>query len=86
MGTPWIRCIGEDEAQGELQSVYAQWLAANPSRSAVPAVLKCFSLRPDVLASMLRLTYPLHCQDGFLTRRLKEMIATYVSGLNRCHY
>jgi AhpD family alkylhydroperoxidase len=27
-----------------------------------------------------------HFSEGHLTRRLKEMIATYVSGLNHCHY
>ena len=26
----------------------------------------------------------IHFADGHLTRRTKEMIATYVSGLNRC--
>ncbi len=86
VGVPWIRWIDEREATGELRELYDDWLEANPSRSAVPDIFRCFSLRPDVLAGMLRLSYPLHFQDGFLSRRLKEMIATYVSGINRCHY
>jgi hypothetical protein len=28
----------------------------------------------------------MHFSDGFLPRKQKEMIATYVSGLNRCKY
>jgi len=27
-----------------------------------------------------------HFRDGFLTRRQKEMIATYASALNQCAY
>jgi hypothetical protein len=27
-----------------------------------------------------------HLREGYLTRRVKEMIATYVSALNRCPY
>ena len=81
-----IKLINEDQAEGELGTLYADWLAANPNRDRVPEILKCFSQRPDVLRSMLELTYPLHFSDGHLTRRTKEMIATLVSGLNQCHY
>ena len=83
---PYIQWIDEDQAQGELGSLYGDWLAANPDRDSVPEILKCFSQRPDVLRSMLDLTYPLQFSDGHLTRRTKEMIATLVSGLNQCHY
>ncbi len=81
-----IQRIDENQAEGEVASLYADWLAANPNRDSVPEILKCFSQRPDVLRSMLDLTYPLHFCDGHLTRRTKEMIATLVSGLNQCHY
>ena len=83
---PDIQWIDEDQAEGELGTLYANWLAANPHRDSVPEILKCFSQRPDVLRSVLELTYPLHFSDGHLTRRTKEMIATLVSGLNQCHY
>ena len=83
---PDIQWIDEDQAEGELGTLYANWLAANPNRDSVPEILKCFSQRPDVLRSVLELTYPLHFSDGHLTRRTKEMIATLVSGLNQCHY
>jgi alkylhydroperoxidase family enzyme len=83
---PYIQWIDEDQAEGELGSLYADWLAANPNRDTVPEILKCFSQRSDVLRSVLELTYPLQFADGHLTRRTKEMIATLVSGLNQCHY
>ena len=74
------------DSEGALRQVYDRWLAANPDRDDMPAILKCFSLRPDLLEALLPLVYPLQFADGHLTRRLKEMIATYVSGLNRCRY
>lgn len=83
---PLIRMISEQEADGRLAELYQQWKAANPGRAEVPEILRCFSLRPDLLGGMMDISYPLHFQDGFLTRRTKEMIATLVSGLNQCPY
>lgn len=82
----YIQWVDEDEAEGEIATLYEDWKAANPHREHVPEILKCFSRRPDVLRSMLELTYPLQFSDGHLTRRTKEMIATLVSGLNQCPY
>jgi len=83
---PFIQWIEEDKAENEIGTLYENWRKANPHRDHVPDILKCFSLRPDVLKSMLDLTYPLQFSDGHLTRRTKEMIATLVSGLNQCPY
>ncbi len=81
-----IRWVDENEAEGEVGALYDGWKTANPQREKVPDILKCFSLRADVLRGMLDLTYPLQFSDGHLTRRTKEMIATLVSGLNQCPY
>jgi len=83
---PHIKWVEDDEATGEVAEIYAAWKKANPHRESMPEILKCFSNRPDVLKSILALSYPLHFQDGFLNRRQKEMIATYVSALNQCPY
>ena len=83
---PFIQWIDEDQAEGDVRSLYQGWRAANPDRDGVPEILKCFSLRADVLRGMLELSYPLHFCEGYLTRRTKEMIATLVSGLNHCPY
>ena len=81
-----IKWIEEDQADGELADVYRQWKAANPGRDCVPDILKCFSQRPDFLKSVIEFSYGVHFSDGHLTRRVKEMLATYVSGLNQCPY
>jgi alkylhydroperoxidase family enzyme len=81
-----IRWVEESEAAGEAARVYAEWMANNPGRPRVPDILKCLSLRPDLLRGMIEISDRVHFADGHLTRRLKEMIATYVSALNRCPY
>jgi hypothetical protein len=81
-----IRWIEEHEATGEAAEVYAAWMAANPGRPNFPGILKCMSLRPDFLQDVIGFSQRLHFSEGHLTRRLKEMIATYVSALNRCPY
>jgi hypothetical protein len=83
---PFIRWVNDDEATGKVAEVYSAWKQANPDRSGMPGILKCFSPRPDLLEAMVGFTYPLHFADGNLTRRQKEMIATYVSALNHCRY
>jgi hypothetical protein len=82
----FIQWINEDQAEGDVGALYDGWKAANPDRDQVPDILKCLSLRPDVLRNMLEVMYPLQFSDGHLTRRTKEMIATLVSGLNQCPY
>lgn len=83
---PFIQYINESDAEGQVAEVYDAWLEANPDRESVPEILKCFSLRPDFLKSIIEISYPLHFSDGHLTRRQKEMIATLVSALNQCPY
>jgi len=83
---PFIKWVDDDEATGDVAAVYSAWKAANPNRKQMPEILKCFSLRPDFLQAVIGFSYPLHFRDGHLTRRVKEMIATYVSGLNQCPY
>ncbi len=81
-----IRWIQESDASGEAAEVYQEWMAANPGRPEIPGILKCFSLRPDFLRDVIAMSNRVHFSEGHLTRRLKEMIATYVSALNRCPY
>ena len=81
-----IRWIEESDATGEVAEVYQEWFAANPGRASFPGILKCFSLRPDFLRDVIAFSNRVHFSDGHLTRRVKEMIATYVSALNRCPY
>ena len=48
--------------------------------------MKCFSSRPDVLRLVYDLSGVLQFSDGHLSRKEKEMIATFVSARNRCEY
>lgn len=80
-----IDWIDESDAKGQLAEVYSSYL----SKSGTPKVadiLKCFSHRPDFLKDVIEFSNRIHFSDGHLTRRLKEMLATYVSALNKCKY
>lgn len=78
--------IHESEATGEIKQVFDHWLAANPDRDSVPPIIKAFAHHPAAIKSMLSMCYPLHFSDGHLSRRVKEMLATYSSALNGCPY
>ncbi|MFM7320325.1 MAG: hypothetical protein ACKO5K_02225 [Armatimonadota bacterium] len=53
----------------------------------VPSILKTMSLRPEWMETFDRLSRTsIFADNTALPRRLKEMIATYVSGINRCKY
>lgn len=82
---PRIDWIEEPDAEGDVAEAYAQYMQAS-GRSFVPGILKCFSHRPDFFRQVMAFSQTVHFSDGHLTRRVKEMIATYVSGLNRCPY
>lgn len=82
---PRIAWTHEAEAEGEVAQVYESYMKAT-GRTFVPDILKCFSARPDFLAQMMAASNTIHFSDGHLTRRDKERIATFVSGLNRCPY
>jgi hypothetical protein len=83
---PFIHWIEDEQATGRLAEIYSAWKAANPHRERMPDILKCFSLRPEMLQGVMDASYGVHFTEGALTRRIKEMIATLVSGLNRCPY
>jgi hypothetical protein len=52
----------------------------------MPGILTCFGQRPDFLRHVMQFSNTVHFCEGHLTRRYKEMIASYVSYLNRCPY
>ncbi len=83
---PRIGWVEDEDATGELARIYDEWKRQHPGRDRMPGILKCFSARPDSLRALIDFTYPLHFRDGHLPYPTKEMIATFVSGLNRCPY
>ena len=78
--------ITEDaEATGEVAAAYDFWRAGS-GRHQVPGIIKCFGARPDFLRQVVEFSNKVHFSEGHLSRRHKEMIASYVSYLNRCPY
>jgi len=80
-----IRIVEDAEATGETAAAYDYWRAGS-GRQQVPGIIKCFGARPDFLRQVVDFSNTVHFSVGHLERRHKEMIATYVSYLNRCPY
>jgi hypothetical protein len=80
-----IRIIEDAEAEGETLAAYDYWRFGS-GRTKVPGIIKCFGARPDFLRQVVDFSNTIHFSEGHLIRRHKEMIASYVSYLNRCPY
>ena len=81
---PRIKWITDEEATGEAAE------AIEETRRRFGGHLgdetRCFSLRPDLMKLTTDLFVQGHFRPGFLNRRQKEMIATYVSAVHHCQY
>lgn len=85
---PRIGWIEEQDARGrlaELFEVARSGAISGIRRERVADILHTMSYRPDFLAAIMD-ACRVHFSDGALTRAQHEMIASYVSALNRCHY
>jgi len=80
-----IRITEDAEATGDTFAAYDYWRKGS-GRQQVPGIIKCFGARPDFLRQVVDFSNTIHFSQGHLTRRYKEMIASYVSYLNRCPY
>jgi hypothetical protein len=80
-----IRITEDATATGEVAAAYDFWRAGS-GRQQVPGIIKCFGARPDFLRQVVEFSNQVHFSEGHLSRRHKEMIASYVSFLNRCPY
>jgi hypothetical protein len=85
---PRIAWIEESDARGRLAELFdAARLGSITGipRERVPDIIHTMSHCPDFLAAIMDAAR-LHFSDGALTRAQHEMIASYVSALNHCHY
>lgn len=82
---PRIAWVEDADAQGKLAELYDLARSRSQRGPIVADILRTMSLRPDFLAAIMDASR-LHFSDGALTRAQHEMIASYVSALNRCHY
>lgn len=83
-GVAWIEVIPEDQAEGELAEIYDEERV--PQTGQVDNVLKIHSLHPQTLRDHSQLYKTLMFGKNGLTRPEREMLATVVSAVNRCHY
>lgn len=81
---PWIRWVEDQEAEGETRELLEQ-IRARREDGRVPPILRIWAHRPDTLRIALDMS-AVHFRSGFLDARIHEMLATYVSAVNRCHY
>ena len=81
---PRIDWVEDADAGEDLAKIFASLRAARNGR--VPEIMRTLSHRPDFLKSIWDAAQQLHFADGALTRAQHEMIASYVSALNRCRY
>jgi hypothetical protein len=82
---PFIQWANEAGATGDAAEAYREWMERT-GRGKIPGILKCMSLRPDFFRQVVDFSNTVHFSEGHLPYRTKEMIATFVSGLNRCPY
>ena len=79
-----IKMVEEGEATGPLAGIYAAAKRRSVAK-VVPDILRTMSLRPDFLQA-IDAASRLHFSDGALNRAQHEMVASYVSALNKCRY
>jgi len=80
-----VKIVEEIDAEGEVAAQY-EYFRSHFGRPNVPGILKCFATHPPLLRHMMALSESMLFSDGHLGRRHKEMIATFVSVENACHY
>jgi hypothetical protein len=85
MGITKIKITEDAEASGATAEAYDFWRKGS-GRTVVPGIIKCFGARPDFLRQVVEFSNTVHFSEGHLSRRHKELIASYVSQLNRCPY
>jgi uncharacterized peroxidase-related enzyme len=80
-----LSIVHEDEASPAVGRLYTEYREAF-GRPSVPGILQCFATHPPLLEHMLGLAQTMLFVEGALTRKQKELIATYVSATNACAY
>ena len=80
-----LSLVDERTASEEVRALFAQY-RERFARSDLPGIVLCFATNSVLLKGMLEIAENLLFGDSLLSRRHKEMIATYVSRQNACPY
>lgn len=75
----------ERTASEAVRKLFAQY-RERFSRTEVPGILLCFATNSALLKGMLQIAEDFLFRESLLTRRHKEMLATYLSRQNSCPY
>ena len=79
----FIDYITYDKASDKLKELYERY----GGKSKTPAnIVRVSSVNPDVMKNHIDLYRSIMIQKSELTRHQREMIATVVSAINKCHY
>lgn len=81
----YLTTVGEDQASGKLKEVYEQIKTRRKVKKLSP-VLVAFSMKPEVLETVSRLSNQVTFGGSSLGRRWEEMLSTAVSAWNHCRY
>jgi uncharacterized peroxidase-related enzyme len=77
--------VDERTAHEEVRTLFAQY-RERFARTDLPGIVLCFATNPAFLKGMIQIAEEVLFGDSLLSRRHKEMIATYVSQQNACPY
>lgn len=77
--------VDEPTANDGVQALFARY-REQFDRTELPGILLCFATNPALLKGMLEIAENFLFGESLLSRRHKELIATYVSRQNACPY
>ena len=82
--TSWIKMVNDNDADSDLREALD---AARTPHGTVDNVMRVHSLRPNTMLGHMKLYRAvLHDETNTLPTWLQEVIGSYVSTLNECHY
>jgi uncharacterized peroxidase-related enzyme len=77
--------VDERSVNAQVRALFAQY-RERFDRTDLPGIALCFATNPGLLKGMLEIAEGLLFGESYLSRRHKEMIATYISRQNGCAY
>jgi len=80
-----LSLVDEDTENGEVRTLFANY-RERFTRTDLPGIVRCFATNSSLLKGMLEIAENFLFSESLLSRRHKEMIATYVSQQNACPY
>src|ERR1700744_753275 len=83
--SPNLPLVHEPTANKEVQASFARY-RERFARTDIPGIALCFATNAALLEGMLQIAENFLFGESLLSRRHKEMIATYLSRQNACPY